>query len=240
MPSCSVYLCSGRTTKEGENFDQFMFPENPYLKKIWVEQIDRYDFRIENVTRNSRVCERHFEKEHFVPDDENKTLRGKKKQKKSLNPEAYPTLFLNPKRQKITVEAMEKKQKAVVEGQVPLLQMGKKPDNPWLAENIQDFSFLNCPECNFKSKEENPFQDHAVKNHPLSSVFFCKIFQKEDEKSNNSEDSVLKEDIKRPKKVYKCTFCDFETKHEAGSTLKGVCTIGGKSNFKKCKIYLIF
>ena len=24
--------------------------------------------------------------------------------------------------------------------------------NPWLVENIQTFSFLNCPECTFKSK----------------------------------------------------------------------------------------
>ena len=55
MPNCSVHLCSGRTAKEGKNFDQFMFPENPYLKKIWVEQIDRYDFRIENVTNRFKI-----------------------------------------------------------------------------------------------------------------------------------------------------------------------------------------
>jgi hypothetical protein len=44
--------------------------------------------------------------------------------------------------------------------------------NPWLVENVQAFSFLNCPECGFKVKEENLFQDHAVKNHSLSSVLF--------------------------------------------------------------------
>ena len=44
--------------------------------------------------------------------------------------------------------------------------------NPWLVENIQEFLFLNCPECAFKSKEENIFQDHAVKNHSLSHIFF--------------------------------------------------------------------
>ena len=118
--------------------------------------------------------------------------------------------------------------------------MGKKPDNPWLAENIQDFSFFNCPECNFKSKEENSFQDHAVKNHPLSSVFFCKNSQREGEKSNNSNDLVVKEDTKSSKKVYNCTFCDFETKHEAGSTLKGVCTIGGKVFSRNLQFTLFF
>ena len=45
-------------------------------------------------------------------------------------------------------------------------------ENPWLVENIQEFSFLNCPECAFKAKEENVFQDHAVKNHSMSHIYF--------------------------------------------------------------------
>ena len=44
--------------------------------------------------------------------------------------------------------------------------------NPWLVENIQEFSFLNCPECAFKVKEEDKFQDHAVRNHSQSSALF--------------------------------------------------------------------
>ena len=44
--------------------------------------------------------------------------------------------------------------------------------NPWLVENVQAFLFLNCPECTFKVKEANLFQDHAEKNHLLSSVLF--------------------------------------------------------------------
>ena len=44
--------------------------------------------------------------------------------------------------------------------------------NPWLVENVQAFLFLNCPECTFKVKEANLFQDHAEKNHMLSSVLF--------------------------------------------------------------------
>ena len=45
-------------------------------------------------------------------------------------------------------------------------------ENPWLVENIQAFSYLNCPECTFKVKEEKLFQDHAMKYHSLSSVLF--------------------------------------------------------------------
>ena len=44
--------------------------------------------------------------------------------------------------------------------------------NPWLVETIQSFLFLNCPECHFKTKEKNFFQDHATKKHPRSSVLF--------------------------------------------------------------------
>ena len=44
--------------------------------------------------------------------------------------------------------------------------------NPWLVENIDEFNFLCCPECAYKSKDENSFQSHAVENHPKSSVFF--------------------------------------------------------------------
>ena len=45
-------------------------------------------------------------------------------------------------------------------------------DNPWLVENIQEFSFLNRPEYEFKVKEEDTFQDHAIQNHSQSSVLF--------------------------------------------------------------------
>ena len=54
--------------------------------------------------------------------------------------------------------------------------------NPWLVSNIQDFAYLNCPECLFKSKEEVSFQDHALKNHPKSFAFF-----------NNTTDVILTE-----------------------------------------------
>ena len=46
--------------------------------------------------------------------------------------------------------------------------------NPWNVESIDEFSYFNCPECTFHSKEKTYFQDHATRNHPLSSVFFCK------------------------------------------------------------------
>ena len=46
--------------------------------------------------------------------------------------------------------------------------------NPWLVEDLDDFYFLCCPECTYKSKDDEAFIDHAVGNHPkskASSVF---------------------------------------------------------------------
>ena len=52
--------------------------------------------------------------------------------------------------------------------------------NPWKVESIQDFYFLKCPECNFDTKEENSFENHATVNHPLSFVLFDKKSINED------------------------------------------------------------
>ena len=44
--------------------------------------------------------------------------------------------------------------------------------NPWMVDSIKDFWFLNCPECNFKAKEEISFQKHAIEEHPFCNVLF--------------------------------------------------------------------
>ena len=46
--------------------------------------------------------------------------------------------------------------------------------NPWQVESIQAFYYLKCPECEFDTIEENMFEDHAIKNHPLSHELFGK------------------------------------------------------------------
>ena len=45
--------------------------------------------------------------------------------------------------------------------------------NPWNVGSVDEFFYLNCPECPFHTKVKAYFQDHAEKNHPLSSVFFA-------------------------------------------------------------------
>ena len=59
------------------------------------------------------------------------------------------------------------------------------PLNPWLVDNIEAFSFYCCPECVFRSKEENFFQVHALQNHGLAKSFFLDL-EKNGTESNHS------------------------------------------------------
>ena len=52
--------------------------------------------------------------------------------------------------------------------------------NPWQVESVEAFLVFWCPECPFLSKEKEYFEDHALKNHPLSFELFEKEFEIED------------------------------------------------------------
>ena len=57
--------------------------------------------------------------------------------------------------------------------------------NSWAVESIQAFYILKCPECDFDTKEENTFENHATENHLLSYIFFDKKLFKEKMNTNN-------------------------------------------------------
>ena len=44
--------------------------------------------------------------------------------------------------------------------------------NPWHVKSVQEFMYINCPECVYKTKDEPLFQNHAIHNHPQSHVLF--------------------------------------------------------------------
>ena len=44
--------------------------------------------------------------------------------------------------------------------------------NPWVVEDIELFSFYCCPECDFKSKNQDYFKRHAMESHNKSKAFF--------------------------------------------------------------------
>ena len=73
--------------------------------------------------------------------------------------------------------------------------------NPWLVGNIQSFLYLNCPECSYRTKKKDSFQEHALQNHPMSCSFFEEDKFKMDPFQNNdfiddyaSEQEVFKSD----------------------------------------------
>jgi hypothetical protein len=37
--------------------------------------------------------------------------------------------------------------------------------NPWAVDSLRKFLFYNCPECDFKAKDEPTFQKHAFNSH---------------------------------------------------------------------------
>ena len=95
-------------------------------------------------------------------------------------------------------------------------ELENSTENPWLVENIQAFSFLNCPECAFKVKEVGIFQDHAVRNHPQSSVLFGPNVKSEFiavKTEQNSEISVEHPIIDPLESVMnqECAFTEIET-----------------------------
>ena len=83
--------------------------------------------------------------------------------------------------------------------------------NPWNVASIEEFSHFNCPECDFRTKENKKFQDHATKNHPLSVVLFSKgtkviTFNSRNELNqlkNMSKDTKRKQVVTKDTKVIK-------------------------------------
>ena len=68
-------------------------------------------------------------------------------------------------------------------------------DNPWAVDSIDAFTCpgLKCPECIFFTKEKSIFENHATKNHPLSSAFFDK-FKRQGKNDIVNNDRLLSKD----------------------------------------------
>ena len=56
----------------------------------------------------------------------------------------------------------------------PYFHVGHSPkrddqlSNPWLVENINDFLYFCCPECNEKNRDRELFLKHAFDEHPMA------------------------------------------------------------------------
>ena len=94
--------------------------------------------------------------------------------------------------------------------------------NPWLVESIQAFSFLNCPECDFRSKEENLFAYHAAKHHPLSTAFYEKQIELEQSTIALKTVELLEESCESFDNEYENTISQTQ-----GNLLRGVVNWSG-------------
>ena len=96
MPTCAVVGCESGSSRQN-SCQAFSFPDGEKTRKEWLERINR-QFYI--VTRNSRVCIRHFAPEAFIDPKENVDERGRKRNKLRLKPLAFPTLEMKPSTEK--------------------------------------------------------------------------------------------------------------------------------------------
>ena len=93
--------------------------------------------------------------------------------------------------------------------------------NPWHVDSLEAFYFLCCPECGFKSKEQDFFKNHALQNHPLSQELFQDLFTPEIKLEVETDDppylpsteiseetsSKKKKVRKNDSKIWKCEKC---------------------------------
>ena len=92
MPSCAVVGCYSGNSKEN-SCQAFNFPDCEKTCKVWLEQLNRKDYK---VTKNSRLCIRHFAPEAFIDPKENVDDRGRKRNRLRLKLLAFPTLEMRP------------------------------------------------------------------------------------------------------------------------------------------------
>ena len=64
--------------------------------------------------------------------------------------------------------------------------------NPWAVNNLRDFLYYCCPECEEKVKSLETFLQHALNKHDLAKEILPKIIVKEefDEQYNDDYDTV--------------------------------------------------
>ena len=43
--------------------------------------------------------------------------------------------------------------------------------SPWMVNQLEDFLYFCCPECDTKEKDRESFLDHAFKEHPTTKVY---------------------------------------------------------------------
>lgn len=89
MPACCVIDCSQKKSVKG-TYQSFKFPENPNLRKKWVEAVMR-EKKSFILDETKAICKRHFTEDNFLfTTDKNNRIRKRMQLKEG----AVPTLFM--------------------------------------------------------------------------------------------------------------------------------------------------
>ena len=51
----------------------------------------------------------------------------------------------------------------------------KKKINPWSVHNIDEFLYYCCPECDFKVKDGDSFEEHALLSHEQAKTYLLSV-----------------------------------------------------------------
>ena len=82
-------------------------------------------------------------------------------------------------------------------------------NNPWNVPNAAMFLKYCCPECDFKSKDGDHFERHALESHHKAKSFFIKSKNKKTEKTTSIKCIQVKTDSEHQNKINR----DLERNH---------------------------
>ena len=63
-------------------------------------------------------------------------------------------------------------------------------NDPWSADNLDEFLYYCCPECNVKNRTKEEFVTHALNHHPNAKDFLKKINQNQNQISVNDSQEI--------------------------------------------------
>ena len=76
------------------------------------------------------------------------------------------------------------------------MEGSERSNNPWEVENVEDFLYFCCPECDVKNHSRDHFLKHAFDQHPKSKEYLEKwAYSIKDElKEENNQNKFIKDD----------------------------------------------
>ena len=180
MPDCCVIDCSRKKSVIG-TYQSFKFPENPNLRKKWVEAVMR-EKKSFILDETKAICKRHFTENNFLlTTDKHNRIRKRMQLKEG----AVPTLFMgfesavkpkivNHRKTRKTIEVLQV-EKNNLERAIKKLEdqnQLQKETNEHYEKEIEQLKF----KLNFKkSKDSKEFDEMkkklSVMTHNVSKIF---------------------------------------------------------------------